>query len=169
MRPNRTPTFRDLTRAECEAILARNHVGRLAYTFHDRVDIEPIHYVYDEGWIYGRTAPGTKLATLAHHRWVAFEVDEAEGIFDWRSVTVHGAFYILTHDAPAPPDVMRHAIDLLRDLLPETLTDQDPVPFRTVLFRVHASEITGREATTDPPASLSGDPARRAGPLPGEA
>ena len=45
------PVFRELTREGCEALLAVSHVGRLAYTFHDRVDIEPIHYVYADGWI----------------------------------------------------------------------------------------------------------------------
>ena len=39
------PTFRALTAAECEKVLSRNHVARLAFSFHDRVDIEPVHYV----------------------------------------------------------------------------------------------------------------------------
>ena len=41
-----TPHIRELTRVEMEAILARNNVGRIAYAFQDRVDIEPISYVY---------------------------------------------------------------------------------------------------------------------------
>ena len=61
------------------ALLGAHHVGRIAFTFHDRVDIEPISYVYADGSIYGRTSPGTKLATVRHHPWVAFEVDEVEG------------------------------------------------------------------------------------------
>ena len=32
------PTFRDLTEAELNALLARNHVGRIAYSFRDRVE-----------------------------------------------------------------------------------------------------------------------------------
>ena len=44
-----TTTFRELTAAETDALLERNHVGRIAYSFHDRVDIEPIHYVYADG------------------------------------------------------------------------------------------------------------------------
>lgn len=140
------PSFRALDKAESHAILARNHVGRIAYSFHDRVDIEPIHYVYDGGWIYGRTSPGTKLATLSHHRWVAFEVDEVEGPFDWRSVVVHGTVYWLTSDA-SQADV-ETGLSLLRSFLPETLTEVDPTPFRTVLFRLSVSEITGRCAHT---------------------
>src|SRR5690349_15736001 len=86
--PTSAPTFRELPRDECDALLARNHVGRVAFSFHDRVDLEPVHYVYAEGWIHGRTAPGAKVAVLRHHPWVAFEVDEVEGLFDWQSVVV---------------------------------------------------------------------------------
>jgi nitroimidazol reductase NimA-like FMN-containing flavoprotein (pyridoxamine 5'-phosphate oxidase superfamily) len=35
------PIFRKLDRAECEEILARNHVGRIAYARANRVDIRP--------------------------------------------------------------------------------------------------------------------------------
>jgi hypothetical protein len=76
------PTFRDLDTAEAHQILARNHVGRIAYSFHDRVDIEPISYVYADGVIYLRTTVGSKLTTLARAPWVAFDVDEVVGPFD---------------------------------------------------------------------------------------
>jgi nitroimidazol reductase NimA-like FMN-containing flavoprotein (pyridoxamine 5'-phosphate oxidase superfamily) len=39
MSTNMTPSFRELDRAECDAILARNQLGRIAFAFHDRVDI----------------------------------------------------------------------------------------------------------------------------------
>lgn len=142
-----TPVFRELTRDEIDALLARNNVGRIAYAFHDRVDIEPINYVYADGWIYGRTSEGSKLATIAHHRWVAFEVDESRGVFDWESVVVRGAVYFLTSDSP-PAD--RHSfargLSLLRELIPETLTGNDPVPFRRAVFRIHLDEVSGRAA-----------------------
>ena len=141
------PVFREMERAECDALLARHHVGRIAYSFHDRVDIEPINYVYDDGWLYGRTASGTKLATIVHHRWVAFEVDEVTGLFDWRSVVVHGALYLLTEEGPGDgAKLYEHAVQLLRSLSPQALTAADPVGFRRILFRIHASEVTGREA-----------------------
>ncbi|MEO7042035.1 MAG: pyridoxamine 5'-phosphate oxidase family protein, partial [Gemmatimonadaceae bacterium] len=95
------PRIRELSRLEIEEILARNHVGRIAFTLHDRVDIEPIHYVFDAGWIYGRTSQGTKLSTIEHHRWVAFEVDEVKELFHWRSVVIKGAFYLIDPDTSA--------------------------------------------------------------------
>lgn len=143
------PSFLWLEKAESEAILSRNNIGRIAYSFHDRTEIEPIHYVYEDGWLYGRTSPGAKVATLTHHRWAAFEVDEVDGPFDWRSVVVHGAVYLLTAPGSTASDAeVSRGLTLLRRFAPETLTNGDPTPFRTVLFRLSAAEITGRCATT---------------------
>lgn len=141
------PLFRKLARDEIEQVLARNNVGRLAFSLHDRVDIEPINYVFDGGWIYGRTSPGAKLSTIAHHPWVAFEVDEVEGLFNWVSVVVKGAFYLVDPDTAQRQDpAFAHGVDLLRELIPETLTANDPTPFRHSVFRIHLDEVNGRAA-----------------------
>ena len=142
-----TPTFRELATEEAHALLARNRVGRIAYTFRNRVDIEPISYVFADGAIYMRTAPGTKLATLARAPWVAFEVDEVDGPFDWRSVVAHGTVYVL---ADAGSDEARerfaHAVKRLRELSPHALKPGDPVPERSVVLKLHLADIAGREA-----------------------
>ena len=131
---------------QSEEILARNNVGRLAFSFRGRVNVVPVHFVYEKGWVYGRTAPGGKLLQILRNRRVAFEVDEHAALFDWRSVVVHGTFYIIEHNEENAA-VYDHAVDLLRDLLPATLTNSDPVPFRSHLFRINAAEITGRAAS----------------------
>ena len=144
------PSFHELTRAQCNEILARNYVGRVAFSYHDHVDIEPIHFVYAEGWIYGRTAHGTKLRTLAHNRWLAFEVDEVDALFDWRSVVVKGALYVLEPDGDQHTTYALAAAHLRR-FVPDALSEDDPTPDRTVVFRIHADQVTGRAASTAPP------------------
>jgi hypothetical protein len=82
---------------------------------------------------------------------VAFQVDEVEGVFDWESVTAHGAVYLL--DADGAPDELAaraRAIELMRLLIPETATDADPVPHRNIFFRIHIDRVEGRRATTAP-------------------
>jgi uncharacterized protein len=141
------PRLRELTRDEMEALLARNNVGRIAYAFHDRVDIEPINYVYANSWVYCRTSHGVKLDTMERHRWVAFEVDEVRGLFDWQSVVVRGATYVLKPDSPEDErKAFIPGVTLLNQLLPGTLGGNDPVAFRQVVFRIHLDEVTGREA-----------------------
>ena len=143
------PTFHELNREQCDALLSRHHVGRIAFTFHDRVGIEPIGYVYEPNRIYIRTAPGSKLVTIAHHPWVAFEVDEVEGPFDWRSVVVRGTVHVLRHDGNAADQrTYERALTLLRRAVPGTLEAGDPVPFRTVIIMIAIDEITGRAAST---------------------
>ena len=144
---NRAPIIRALKGEEAEALLARNWIGRIAFSLHDRVDIEPLHYVYDAPWIFGRTSAGTKLLTLEHNQWCAFETDDVRGLFDWESVVVKGPFSP-RHSPLAGWDYER-ALRALRRLVPGTLTEDDPTPHRDVVFGVHASEITGRRSTSN--------------------
>ena len=145
--PLPSPVFRDLDFVEIEAMLKEHSYGRLAFTFRDRVDIEPIHYVYEDGWLICRTSPGTKLTQLAHHPWVAFEIDEVRALFEWRSVVVKGTVYFAeqgqTHD-----ETWRASLEALRRLVPSALTPDDPTPGRNVIFRVHIDEMHGRAAGT---------------------
>jgi nitroimidazol reductase NimA-like FMN-containing flavoprotein (pyridoxamine 5'-phosphate oxidase superfamily) len=141
------PVFRDLDEAEVSELLARNHVGRMAYSFQNRVDIEPISYVFADGAIYMRTEPGSKLTTLAHAPWVAFEVDEIDGPFDWRSVVVHGTVYVLENTgSPEARANYRAAVDRLRELMPDALSESDPVPARRVVLKLYPSQAVGRAA-----------------------
>ena len=139
------PGFRDLTSDESRAILERHNVGRIAFSFHDRVDIQPIHYLFKDNWLYGRTSRGSKFATLAHNPWCAFEVDEIRGMFDWDSVVVKGHLELLDPELGSQ-DAYARGLELMRNIVPETFSDGDPVPHRSILFRVHASEVTGRSA-----------------------
>ena len=141
------PSFRLLDAAECETLLLAHRVGRLAFSFRDRVDIEPIHYVYSEGWIYGRTSPGTKLSALTYNRLVAFEVDEVDDLFSWRSVVVKGALFVLAPEDDGPMKrVWEQAVLQLQRIVPAAFTGDDPTPQRTVIFRIQTDQITGRQA-----------------------
>lgn len=142
--------LRELSRSEIDAILARNHVGRIGYARQNKVEIRPVHYVYSGDWIYGRTAFGAKYEALvetAHEWWpVVFEVDEVDDLLNWRSVLVHGGFYAIRAEAsPADREIWEHAIELLRTLFPSALGIDDPMPALTTLFRISVQEASGRE------------------------
>jgi uncharacterized protein len=148
------PFFGKMSALACAALLRRHSVGRLAFSFHDRVDIVPIHYVFDGPWIFGRTSPGTKLTVIRHNPWVAFEVDEQSGLFDWRSVVVHGTLHTLEpDDPPSRARAWRRGMSLLQRLVPETGGSDDPVPFRTVTFGIHVDSVSGRTASSTRPAA----------------
>jgi nitroimidazol reductase NimA-like FMN-containing flavoprotein (pyridoxamine 5'-phosphate oxidase superfamily) len=146
MTSNASPTTRTLGEDEARALLARQHVGRLAFTLHDRVDIEPIHYVFDADWLFGRTSSGTKLATLLHNPWCAFETDEVTDLLNWESVVVKGTFTLLDVEIGSP-DTYRRAERALKRLVPGTFTRRDPAPHRDIVFGIYAREITGRASS----------------------
>ncbi len=147
--PAFTPVFKDLSTEEIESVLASHHVGRIAFSFHDRVDIRPIHYVFDERWLFGRTSPGDKLVTLRHSQWVAFEVDEVTGPFDWKSVIVHGSFHLLDPTGTsADSAIYERGMRAIKSLSLDALTENDPVPFRTELFGIAIDSVTGKTCST---------------------
>lgn len=156
------PTFRTLDRAEIDGLLARQHVARIAFAHRDRVDIEPIHVVCRDGWLYLRTQPGTKLATLRHNPWVALELDEIDGLFDWASVVVRGRLSLL-EDGPHEEGRRRYAtaVAALRELVPAAFTPADPTPGRTIVGALYLDDVEGRRA--EPSA------AAREGASPGDA
>jgi nitroimidazol reductase NimA-like FMN-containing flavoprotein (pyridoxamine 5'-phosphate oxidase superfamily) len=136
--------FRDLSDTECRELLARNNIGRIAYQIRDHVNIVPLGYVYHDEWLACRTQEGSKVSVLRHSPYVAFEVDEVEGLFDWKSVVVQGSWY----EEDLPTEGREETLAALRSVAPDVLTPDDPTPFRDVLFRIHIREITGRAAST---------------------
>jgi hypothetical protein len=41
-------------------------------------------------------------------------------------------------------------IELLKRIVPETGSERDPVPFRTLVFGIHIDTITGRSCSVEP-------------------
>ncbi|HEU4828717.1 MAG TPA: pyridoxamine 5'-phosphate oxidase family protein [Gemmatimonadales bacterium] len=149
-----TVTIRDLEPAECEALLARHRIGRIAFSFKDRVDIQPISYVFEGGWLSCRTEQGSKLETLRQSPWVAFQVDEVHGPYDWESVSVRGTVYLMAEGSAD------HAatVAAIQGVAPQAFTDADPTPYRDVVFRVYPREMTGRRASSSGGAAGSPTP-----------
>ena len=146
MNTHSRPTVRASSAEEAKALLQRNHVGRIAFSFHDRVDVERVHYVYDAPWVFGRTSTDAMLLTLAHNPWCALETDVVEGPFDWESVVVKGRFS--TRRAPGPEWDYDRALAALRLLPGGALPDDEPASSGEVVFGVYASDIFGRRSSS---------------------
>lgn len=145
------PTMKRLSAQEIEALLRRHNVGRIAFTDGRRVDIEPIGHVFDDGAIYGRAAPGTRMTALHKWPWVAFEVDEIRNPLDWASVVVKGTVYLVEPGQAMPMrEHYERALRVIRSVMPDALTDRDPAPTRTFLFRIQIDEMEGRSAEPVP-------------------
>lgn len=153
------PRIRRLGKEECEAILARNHVGRIAYAWKNHVDIQPLHYVYNGQWLYGRTSPETKLDVNGRPV-VAGGVRGGRGGGDLSVAQRGGARGILRHRrerAGVGGGGVQQGRGHAARADPGNARPRrpDPVPFRTVLFRIAVQEVSGREATPGEAASAA--------------
>lgn len=146
---------RDMSRDEAVALLERHHVGRIGISFHDLVRVKLASYLYSEGWLYARTELGEDLTTVKHHPWAAFEVDEVEGIYDWRVVEVAGGVEILSSEFHSPDwPQFENAVRLLRSAVPQVLTADDPMPQRAQVIRMHVDNIRGHESRSSGASAL---------------
>lgn len=146
-----TPRFFVATPEECIEFLESHHIGRVAFLLAGQVDIEPVSYVARGKWIFMRSAYGAKLEAFARHPYVAFEVDEVDGPFDWRSVVAHGTIYMLPeHGAPIEQQEFDRAVRELRRIMPDALTAADPVPERVFVYGMHIDRLSGRTARSAP-------------------
>jgi nitroimidazol reductase NimA-like FMN-containing flavoprotein (pyridoxamine 5'-phosphate oxidase superfamily) len=144
------PRLRVLSREECEALLARNVVGRIAFAHRGHVNISPTNYVYAAGWLFARADDAMRMA-IRRNRWVALEVAEVSGVSDWRSVVVRGACYATSASGSASDNAaLESGVALLRREVPEMASSDKAVPFRTAIFRVHVDEMSGCEASSSP-------------------
>lgn len=147
--------LRDLSRDEAIELLSVHHVGDVGISFHDLVRLKLCAYIYSEGWIYARTELGEDLVMAKHHPWAAFEVHEVESIYDWRTVAVSGAVEFLSSDIQSYDWLgFENAVRVLRAAVPQILTDNDPMPQRVQLLRIHVDTIMGRESSSGMPETL---------------
>ena len=125
--------LRELSYAECRALLVRQQAGRIAVSTPDGPHIIPLNYsVVDESIVF-RTTPFSVLATYGRNAKLAFEVDHFrdEQQLGW-SVVVRGRADVVTD-----PQELAH----IRQICP-------PFPWaegsRNLHFRLPFQELTGR-------------------------
>jgi nitroimidazol reductase NimA-like FMN-containing flavoprotein (pyridoxamine 5'-phosphate oxidase superfamily) len=76
--PGRQARWQELTKSECFALLAREHVGRVAVVDDRGPVVFPVNYVLDRHMVLFRTSEGTKLDAACRGSRVAFEIDGAD-------------------------------------------------------------------------------------------
>ncbi len=140
-----------LTTEQCEQILAAEVVGRIGCYADHEVNIVPVTYVFDKGFVYAHSKEGNKVNMKRKNPKVCFQVDRIENMANWRSVIGWGVFEELKEEGEK-----EIALRVLRERLsPLTTSDSvrpsqfsDPNEVhrerRPVVYRISLYKLSGR-------------------------
>jgi uncharacterized protein len=128
-RRGRQIRWQELTKSECFALLAKEHLGRVAVVDDRGPVVFPVNFVLDRHMVVFRTGEGTKLDAAGRGGRVAFEIDGADAAAHtgW-SVLVRGEAVEVTGPAelarlrklplaPWAPGAKAHYVRILPALL----------------------------------------------------
>jgi nitroimidazol reductase NimA-like FMN-containing flavoprotein (pyridoxamine 5'-phosphate oxidase superfamily) len=73
--PGRQVRWQELSKSECFELLAREHLGRVAFVDDRGPIVIPVNFILDRHMVLFRTDAGTKLDAACRGSRVAFEVD----------------------------------------------------------------------------------------------
>lgn len=88
----------DLTKAECEDVLAASHYGHLGCCDGDEPYVVPITCVYKDGTLYSFTHEGKKIELLRKNPKMCVQVERVKSGNEWESVMCWGLFEMLTDE-----------------------------------------------------------------------
>jgi len=167
--------IQEMTEAECLKTLTRTRFGRLACAHENQPYVVPIHFVYENSYLYGFTTPGQKVEWMRSNPLVCVELDENVDEIQWMSIVIFGSFEELPetqqdkerwnqyrslphHDRlQESGGELRHAYELLQQNAEwwepgcASSTHRNPVlPLLPVFYRIRIDRIGGRRFTPRP-------------------
>lgn len=89
----------DLNEDGIDNLLSNELLGRIGCSAYGITYIVPVHYAYEEPFIYAQSAEGLKVRFMRQNPEVCFEVDHLENFFNWRSAICWGTFEEITGDS----------------------------------------------------------------------
>jgi nitroimidazol reductase NimA-like FMN-containing flavoprotein (pyridoxamine 5'-phosphate oxidase superfamily) len=136
----------ELSRADCDAVLARATIGRLACARDAEPYVVPIHVAFDGYHLYGVSAVGRKIEWMRGNPRVCVEIDEIESTTRWTTVLVFGDYEELTadEDAAAREWAERLLAPRVAFWTPGIAKSASREPVTPVIFRIRIGRVTGR-------------------------
>lgn len=147
----------ELTDAECEAVLEKAVVARLATCSEGRPYIVPTSVKYErdaaDRFLYSFANVGQKVRWMRSNPHVCVEVEELGDRVHWTTVVVTGRFEEL--DPVQHREDADHAFALLHDRsewwLPGAARSPSSDLYRPIVYRIRIELMSGRRAARRPP------------------
>ena len=141
-----------VSQQECEELLQRITVGRLACSLDNQPYVVPVGFSYEPGCVYIFSTLGKKIECMRQNPKVCLQADEIRNESDWLSVIVTGTYLELGE--PQYTEQRQHARKLLErhnnwwlNPLAERREQTDDVSIKTVFFRIDIEAMSGLRAT----------------------
>lgn len=144
-----------LSPPECEEILNRSDLGRLACAHEGQPYIVPIHFSFDADrtCLYAFSTVGQKIDWMRVNPKVCLEVDEIADKNHWSTVLVYGRFQEID-DSDEEADTRKRAWERFQQRpewwFPAAAKVASPEHHAMVIYRIQIDRMTGRRASRDP-------------------
>ncbi len=145
--------IQELTRQESLEVLARTHLGRLACARGMQPYVVPIHFAYQNHWLYSFSVLGQKIDWMRANPLVCVEADQMRREL-WATVVVFGRYEELC-DTPEFQDERAFAFNLLQHRAmwwehggAKKAPGGTPATV-PVFYRIKIEQITGRCAASE--------------------
>jgi nitroimidazol reductase NimA-like FMN-containing flavoprotein (pyridoxamine 5'-phosphate oxidase superfamily) len=145
----------ELSPTECDEILARNDVARLACSRDGQPYVVPIHFSFDleRRCLYSFSAVGQKVLWMRDNPKVCLEVEDISDRNNWQTVVIFGRYEEI-RDAPDEAEARRRAQTRFERRpewwLPAAAKIGSRKPHAVVVFRIRIERATGRRAARLP-------------------
>jgi nitroimidazol reductase NimA-like FMN-containing flavoprotein (pyridoxamine 5'-phosphate oxidase superfamily) len=144
--------LRDMTRQECETMLAVNQIGHLGCICDERPYVVPIRYAFRDGAFYSFSLPGKKIDSLRLNPHACVQIEQLVTPDEWQSVLLEGRYQELPDDEKWHDEHM-YAWSLLQQRAnwwePGMYKSRDAVGLTPVFYSIQIEVISGRHATRD--------------------
>ncbi len=157
----------EMTRADCQDVLKRTNVGRLACAHNNQPYVVPINFAFDGSSFYGFTTLGQKVEWMRSNPLVCVEVDEVHNHNQWTSIIAFGRY----EELPDKPEFERErnrAYSYLQKRAmwwePACISQEhrdQPHSLTPIVYRIHIDYMTGHRANSDDRELLTDSPGER--------
>jgi len=136
----------ELSRADCDAVLARATVVRLACVHDGEPYIVPLHVAFDGYHLYAVSTVGRKIEWMRANPRVCVEADEIADPSRWTTVLVFGDYEELAGERDATARAWAEALLTPRVAFwtPGIAKSASRERVTPVIFRIRIARVTGR-------------------------
>ena len=144
----------EMTGEECSAFLERAFLGRLGCSYEDQPYVVPIHFAFEDGYLYVFSTFGQKVRWMRANPKVCVQTDEIQNQGEWISVIVDGEYEELPE--PQYTAERKHASSLLAkrhhwwlNALGERQMRVGENSIEPLFFRIRIKSTSGLRATDE--------------------